>query len=58
MSRAIVFVSCLYCALIIACSNGELSMTDEPVKVETPLVTETTIEESKEKSEIKPVILP
>ena len=58
MSRAIVFVSCLYCALIIACSNDELSMTDEPIKVETPIVTETTIEESKEKSDNKTVDSP
>ena len=50
MSRAIVFVSCLCCALLLACSNGESSMTDELVEVEIPIATETPIEEPEEKS--------
>ena len=48
MSRAIVFVSCLCCALLLACSNGGSSMTDELVEVEIPIATETPIEEPEE----------
>ena len=50
MSRAIVFVSCLCCALLLACSNGESSMTDELGEVEIPIATETPIEKPAEKS--------
>ena len=50
MSRAVAFVSCLCCALFFACSNGESSLTNELVEAETPIVTETPVEEPKEKS--------
>ena len=50
MSRAIVFVSCLCCALLFSCSNGESSSTDESIEAETPTATERSIEEPEEKS--------
>ena len=50
MSRAVTFVSCLCCVLFFACSNGDSSLTNELVEAETPIVTETPVEEPKEKS--------
>ena len=49
MSRAVTFVSCLCCALFFACSNGESTLTNELVKAETPIATETPIQEPEEK---------
>ena len=53
MSRAIAFVSCLCCALLFACSNGESSLTGELVEVSTPIpiVNQTPDDDPKEKSD-------